>query len=62
MQVVKANLNNELIKEQIHQISDIVTLLIVKGAGICSLFHKIHYIKIRYIEVWVYVLCFKSTE
>ena len=28
--------------------------LIVKGAGICSLYHEIHYIEIRYIEVWVY--------
>ena len=36
------------------EIHYIVTLLIVKGAGICSLFHEIHYIKIRYIEVWVY--------
>ena len=33
----------------------IVTMLIVKGAGICLLFHEIHYIKIRYIEVWVYI-------
>ena len=32
-----------------------MTLLIVKGACICSLFHKIHYIKIRYIEVLVYL-------
>ena len=39
-----------------HEIHYIVTLLIVKGAGICSLFHEIHYIKIRYIEVWVYLL------
>ena len=31
-----------------------MSLLIVKGAGICSLYHKIHYIEIRYIEVWVY--------
>ena len=29
--------------------------LIVKGAGICSLYHEIHYIEIRYIEVWVYI-------
>ena len=29
--------------------------LIVKGAGICSLYHEIHYIEIRYIEVWVYL-------
>ena len=29
--------------------------LIVKGAGICSVYHEIHYIKIRYIEVWVYI-------
>ena len=36
------------------EIHYIVTLLIVKGAGICSLFHEIHYIMIRYIEVWVY--------
>ena len=28
--------------------------LIVKGADICSLYHEIHYIEIRYIEVWVY--------
>ena len=35
------------------EIHYIVTLLIVKGAGICSLFHEIHYIKIRYIKVWV---------
>ena len=28
--------------------------LIVKGAGICSLYHEIHYIEIRYIKVWVY--------
>ena len=33
----------------------ILTLLIVQGAGICSLNHKIHYIEIRYIEVWVYI-------
>ena len=32
----------------------IMSLLIVKGAGICSLYHKIHYIEIRYIEVWMY--------
>ena len=30
--------------------------LIVKGAGICSLYHEIHYIEIRYIEVWVYLV------
>ena len=29
--------------------------LIVKGAGICSLYHEIHYIEIRYIKVWVYL-------
>ena len=28
--------------------------LVVKGAGICSLYQEIHYIEIRYIEVWVY--------
>ena len=33
----------------------IVTFIIVKGAGICSLYQEIHYIEIRYIEVWVYV-------
>ena len=31
-----------------------MTLLVVKGAGICSLYHEIHYIEIRYIKVWVY--------
>ena len=25
------------------------------GAGLCSLYQKIHYIKIHYIEVWVYL-------
>ena len=25
------------------------------GAGYCSLYHKIYYIKVRYIKVWVYV-------
>ena len=25
------------------------------GAGFCSLYRKIHYIKVHYIEVWVYV-------
>ena len=25
------------------------------GVGSCSPYHKIHYIEIRYIEVWVYV-------
>jgi len=24
------------------------------GAGFSSLYHEIHYIKVRYIEVWVY--------
>ena len=26
------------------------------GAGFCSLYHEIHYIKVRYIEVRVYIL------
>ena len=29
------------------------------GAGFSSLYHKIHYIKVHYIEVWVY---FEKTE
>ena len=32
----------------------ILSLLIVKGAGISSLYHKIHYIEIHYIKVWMY--------
>ena len=36
------------------KIHNIVTFLIVKGAGICSLYQEIQYIEIRYIEVWVY--------
>ena len=35
--------------------------LIVKGAGICSLYHEIHYIEIRYIEVWVYQIFYVCT-
>ena len=27
------------------------------GAGFGSKYHKIHYIEVRYIEVWVYLLC-----
>ena len=40
----------------LREIHYIMSLLIVKGAGICSLYHKIHYIEIRYIEVWVYYI------
>ena len=40
----------------LRKIDYIMSLLIVKEAGICSLYHKIHYIEIRYIEVWVYYI------
>ena len=26
------------------------------GTGFCSLYHEIHYIEVRYIEIWVYYL------
>ena len=26
------------------------------GAGFCSLYHEIHYIEVRYIKVWVYIV------
>ena len=28
----------------------------MKGAGFCSLYREFHYIAIRYIEVWAYIV------
>ena len=39
-----------------HKIHYTATLLIVKGAGICSLHYEIHFIEIHDIEVWVYIV------
>ena len=53
------NISRNSLFREIHYIA---TLSIIKGAGICSLYHEIHYIEIRYIEVWVYYVLLLLTS